>query len=242
MTEEMDRVLDITGVDERFACLLITGIMCYPSDEQKRSVWMLRNLLAMAAEAVQGNDSIDYSREIGSWLGENIHCWGGWGALGKEVLCSKKRAHKIFTQETRARVRPGRISGFILRTMVLDERCKSLANVTEFLCSSNVQKELRKQGIEPIYRERNEENGPKRNAYILDKTWPKFKAAAHLWAALSASGFKNITPDIRLPLEQFKPGGLAGFLKLAESLRLGFEKKYPPKGRRKSLNSWKIVF
>ena len=237
-----DRVLDLRNIidDKQLSSMMITGIMCYSGDMKKLRRWQIRNILAIVAEKSQGIKEQD--RELGCWLGENLYPLGGWKALRDETLLSNKKGHQHFNKETRAHWVPGLVAGLMLKSMTLDDTSTTIGEAADKIVSKEVQNYFTDKGKLPPYGNFFTMEPERRNAYIINKIWPKYKAAAHLWAALA---FKNIfethEKHVWLPLEHHKLG-FDGFLQLADKFRLKALKVLPPRGRRKKIFFWQITY
>lgn len=202
--------------DDRFVELRLTAFMYYPADTAARGEWLLRNCLMLMkgldeeAQA-QGEADEECRRAIGAGLGSIVHDYGGWGSfawvhLGKHKASAQKESDDRHGQ--------GLYAGNLLRHALYTVGCG---------------------GVKDAARRIEETTGILRLAKRLTThTWPQFRAASHLWAAFTMAGAfgANVRHGAWLKLRQFQPGGLLGFLSLAEEVRQKGEITMPQRGPR----------
>jgi hypothetical protein len=233
-------VLNLQGMDQRLQLLNITSVMCYPSKKyiEKRRSWLLRSLLGIAGEEylemikITPDNKKKASRFLGRWLSDAIFNLGGWHQLAYYSVGPGQK--KSPAKEVEDTLHQGRITGWMLLNILLDGG--GVSTCAERLCSDEAVAQFKER--EEIHPNQDINN-------IMDKIWPRYKAAAHLWAAFVAN--KNKAPSNLhrfLPMEQFEPGGLKGFLDLAEGYKQLGEQYMPPRGPRKPLldknTNWQI--
>lgn len=217
--------------DDRFAELRLTAFMYYPADTAARGGWLLRNSLmllkALDEEAqAQGVVDEDCRCALGAYLGSIVHDYGGWSTFAHVVLAKQRASAQ---EESNKRQKLGIIAGHMLRIALYEPGCGGMKDAARRI------EEVTSKSKTKIYA-----------GNLYSHVWPEFKAAGHLWAAfLKPEAFPlEFTRGPWLPLRQFQPGGLDGFLALAESVRQDGEQKMPHRGPRKGIlspgQSWTI--
>ncbi len=252
-------VLDIRNDDGCIARIRITGIMCYPDnkpDNRKRTDWMLRSILKLVEErskestAAYGGLDIEFEEKLGNWLTQNVCDYGGWLEFAR--VCIGPGQKKPLIDYTRERSEGGIWAGSLLDyTLNIPDSAKNIgiATAAKYFCSPEVRKQFKAAGREPFG---NPERGAKESPgrYLSEKLWPQFKPAAHLWVAYcnAASSLSDKLPTSSpwLPLHKLVPGGLKGFLELAEDIRQKAAKKMTKPGSPKPIipleDSWQILY
>jgi hypothetical protein len=244
-------VMNLQGMDQRFQILNITAVMCFPSkkDEKKKAFWILRSLLNIAAdihmtEIDSGNLAPDIEKEIsqdiGRWLGGTMYNFigtGCWGAMADATVGPGQK--KPVVQEVKDILERGAITGWMLCDMY--NNGGGVSTCAERFCTYDNYKKLRKLGVKKPNQDPNN---------LKDTVWSRFKDAAHLWAAYLKNKnktYQNRNPKKRyylLPLALYEPGGLEGFLAIAENFKQWGEKHMPPRGPRKPFlnkdTSWQV--
>lgn len=238
--------LDLHGKPDDLVAFELSSLMLFPnpSDNTSYRMWMLRQLLALAADRhskhleaeLSTYDKITLSRRIGKDLGEAIHPFGGWGALANATIgLGMKNPLQVDTSE---KVRIGKIVGLVLCYALDTGRgIRGAANVIcDEVTSDRMDKLLNEKGKKPIRQ--------KPQSFVKN-IWPSWKSVAHLWGAyVQKCPMEVESPRRWLSLDQCR-NGVDGFIKHSEYLLDTASKHFPPRGPRKPILShetcWKIL-
>ncbi len=235
-------VLDLRHLsDESIKTMLVTAIMCYPNNNEARQKWILKNLLLLAAYHYETNiedapgetEKINFSREIGAFIGENIYDFGGWNTFASVLVGSGQK--RGIVDETKERAGQGASAGAQMLLAYVEEIPKSKA--AESLVTHDAYLKLIKKGT--LGRANYQNPGS------LNRILKEFTPALHLWVSFmlnqSAARTERSYPFIQgvntswptsflLPIDQFD-GGLTVFIKSSEAFLEELSSKYPPTNR-----------
>lgn len=235
--------------NEEFQSIHLSAIMFFPgeNDEERRLHWVLKNFLLMGGkywsdhyrEALKIGRSLELSLEVGNWLGKTIHNWGGWGGLCKSVLGGSGSLAP--GQEITLPLRHGILCGLLLGKIIYSNGRRGVKTAAGSM--KKTLKEINK--MLPPERRISATN----QQYIFQDLWLGFRSGAHLWWALLRLAMGGV------PVFKFKglgncfafdkfPGGVPGFLALAEHFRLEATQIYPPSGKQRPAilpeASWRV--
>lgn len=238
--------LNLSELDLEMQLLNLTAIMCWPLTENAKeyTYYQLQELLYIAETDYKNliNDGkeprVEASINIGSWLGEMIYEFGSWPALADATIGTGQKKSPV--ANVKKRLERGVIIGWIFKDVLKHK--DGISNSAERYCSDETREFLKERGV----KESKLHYAPKN---IQSRIWPKYKDAAHLWAAF-ISGEKIIpdTPHRYLPLNQFRLAnykGIKAFIDLSEEYRKVGLNYYTRTGPRKPLldeqTSWQII-
>lgn len=211
----------------------ITARMCFPRAEDNYRRWMARALLDLAAETQSIGASAEEIEGLGGWLGAALAELGdGWRLLANAT--STKQSSGI-AHEAREQLRQGVLVGHVLSECILKRlrgEPASLKTERELFTEDKALSLLRAAGLKPIF-------DPK----SLERTHRKFRPVAHLWAAYVAPPRWQYGKARWLKFGKF-PGGLRGFLNLAEEFLEAAQKPLASRGPRAPIlskeDAWRI--
>jgi hypothetical protein len=201
---------------------------------------MLKQLVGIAAthynEKVNTDKELELSEHIGKWLGTVVYHLGGWAAFANATVGQGQK--KSAVDEARQRIKQGIIIGFCLKHAL--GTGGGISTGARELHSDKAQASLKKKGVAlPLQTQH----------HIVNKLWPRYKDAAHLWTAFFDNRNKiPQNPHHLLSLDQFDVGveakGLLGFIKLADLYREAGASLIPKPGPKKPIlnkdTAWKI--
>ncbi len=257
--KQEDRILDLRDQkDDRIKTMLITAVMCYPIDKVARGKWILKNLLLLAAEYYENNlydvpnesVKIEFSREIGAFLGEAIYDYGGWATFSNVLVGSGQKRSII--EETKERSNKARTAA--AQILIAFSQNLTKKEAAERLIDNEGYIESIKKGSFG----RNQYQNHSSLVRIIKEFYP----ALYLWVCFllnfpeaKRNQDESFTKRINgkkplsflLPIDQFQ-GGLSAFIKSSEQSLEELSSKYPRPnitGARVPLiepgKSWKII-
>ena len=233
-------ILDLSDLPEEIQLLNLISVMCFPSkkEDRKRRYLTLEQLLGIAGTehselCKESPNQKELSIHIGKWLGDAIADLGSWSALANASIGHGKKKSPL--EEAKDRWKQAIIVGGVFNGALANGDGIS-SSAKRFCSDENDAKFKEKDSKLPVYDYR----------HIHNTLWPRYRDAAHLWAAFLEIDFKeHINKHFFFPLEEFEPGGLKGFITVAEGFRIMGESQMPPRGPRKPLlnpdSVWKIT-
>jgi hypothetical protein len=202
------------GGDAVPACIHITGLMCFPNDEEKSNHWIARALVGLAADS----ENELGSEQVGVWLGQMLEPFGGFRLLANATLIGQTNG---LMQDVQPRIREGRRVGTMLHVAVMEHargQQVSIAELCKVVRSADVQSELP---------ESHKTVGGPRSAH---NEWSRFRCVAHLWAAYVARvQLVDVEAQRWIPFDLL-PGGIPAFLDLAEEYLADGQKRFAKTG------------
>lgn len=237
--------LDLREMEPTLQMINITAVMCFPSDKKKeperRRYWLLKRLLGVAADQYEqlrpksAEKGLELSERTGKWLGNAIHNLGGWPALANSTIGLGQK--KSLAGEIEDRVPNGLITGWCLQKALHDNL--SLMAAAQAWCSDENDIEFTKLDLKPpTYTWQ----------HVQNRIWPRYRGAAHLWAALLGVGMLKCLKTRRrhFALDKYEPHGIDGFIQVANFAYEKGTSHFAATGPRTPLlnpsAAWKILF